>query len=726
MRFPVSAILFLLIFSVANAGNRYTWTSPSANSSASMPCGGGDIGLNVWVENGDVLFYMARSGTYDENNTLLKQGRIRIKLFPNPFTDTLSFRQTLHLDKGYLTISTRNLQMKIWVDVFKPLIHTEISSKIPVKTEVHYENWRYRNRLIRKGEGNQNSWKWAVPEGLQTHADSVFPTQKELTFYHQNCSKTVFDFTVEQQGLQQFSDSLYNPLKNLISGGKLFSNKLYYQGKDTGTYAGTDYQSWIYSSKKKLNNISFSIILHKEQSDAGTWDRNLIKTAAQINLKKDAIQSAKWWNDFYQRSYIRISGKDSVISNNYALFRYMLGCNARGSSPTKFNGGLFTFDPVYVDRKEAFTPDFRRWGGGTYTAQNQRLVHWPMLKNGDVDLMLPQFEFYRKILKNAEIRSKVYWNHPGACFAEQIENYGLPNPVEYGLKRPAGFDKGVEYNAWLEYQWETVLEFCQMIIDAQQYANINLHQYLPLIKSSLQFFDEHYQHLAAQRGRRKLDGNGHLIIYPSSACETYKMATNPAPLIAGLRKLLTQTGDPDSILKRIPPLPYREIQGKKALAPAKSWERINNVETPQLYPVFPWRIYGLGRPDIETAINTYQNDPDALKFRSSRGWKQDNIWAACLGLTEDARKLTFEKLADGPHRFPAFWGPDFDWTPDHNKGGSGMIGLQEMLLQIDNKGQVILFPAWPKDIDVQFKLHAPGIGVVEASMKNGVITRLSH
>jgi hypothetical protein len=189
---------------------------------------------------------------------------------------------------------------------------------------------------------------------------------------------------------------------------------------------------------------------------------------------------------------------------------------------------------------------------------------------------------------------------------------------------------------------------------------------------------------------------------------------------------LTQTGDPDSILKRIPPLPYREIQGKKALAPAKSWERINNVETPQLYPVFPWRIYGLGRPDIETAINTYQNDPDALKFRSSRGWKQDNIWAACLGLTEDARKLTFEKLADGPHRFPAFWGPDFDWTPDHNKGGSGMIGLQEMLLQIDNKGQVILFPAWPKDIDVQFKLHAPGIGVVEASMKNGVITRLSH
>lgn len=32
----------------------YFWTSPSHNSMESMPCGGHDIGLNVWVENGDL------------------------------------------------------------------------------------------------------------------------------------------------------------------------------------------------------------------------------------------------------------------------------------------------------------------------------------------------------------------------------------------------------------------------------------------------------------------------------------------------------------------------------------------------------------------------------------------------------------------------------------------------------------------------------------------------
>jgi len=44
------------------------WDTPSKDASESMPCGGGDIGLNVWVENGDILFYMQRSGSLAENN----------------------------------------------------------------------------------------------------------------------------------------------------------------------------------------------------------------------------------------------------------------------------------------------------------------------------------------------------------------------------------------------------------------------------------------------------------------------------------------------------------------------------------------------------------------------------------------------------------------------------------------------------------------------------------
>ena len=78
------------------------WTSQSVNSSESMPCGGGDIGLNVWVEQGDLLFYVSRSGTFDEDNTLLKLGRVRIS-FEQPL-DSNIFCQTLQLEKGRVLI----------------------------------------------------------------------------------------------------------------------------------------------------------------------------------------------------------------------------------------------------------------------------------------------------------------------------------------------------------------------------------------------------------------------------------------------------------------------------------------------------------------------------------------------------------------------------------------------------------------------------------------------
>ena len=64
-------------------------------------------------------------------------------------------------------------------------------------------------------------------------------------------------------------------------------------------------------------------------------------------------------------------------------------------------------------------------------------------------------------------------------------------------------------------------------------------------------------------------------------------------------------------------------------------------------------------------------------------------------------------MENAPRRFPTFWGPGHDWVPDHNWGGSGMIGLQEMLLQT-NGNKILLFPAWPKDWDVQFKVNITG------------------
>jgi hypothetical protein len=724
------------------------WNGASRDASGSMPCGGGDIGLNVWVENGDLLFYFARSGSFDENNAFLKGGRIRIRLQPNPLEGVV--RQELVLRDGAVVVSGRTrgaaVKIRVWVDVFRPAVHVDMDGSRPLDAEVTYESWRTANRALSGKENNANSYKWGArhaPGGrVVTRRDSIAFALGGVEFFHRNEGETVFDVTVHQQGLDSVRSRLRDPLRGLTFGGLLSGTDMVPGGTTSGRYLDTDFRGWRLVSRRAAKDRHVLLVLETGQvASAAAWELRLKAALAdvQANQRTARETTRQWWAAFWKRSFIYIGDSASPqwqVGRNYQLFRYMLGCNAYGSEPTKFNGGLFTYDPSLVDSSYRFTPDFRNWGGGTMTAQNQRLVYWPMLRSGDFDLMKPQFQFYLRSLKTAELRSRVYWGHDGACFTEQLENFGLPNSAEYGWDMPADHDKGVQYNAWLEYEWDTSLEFCLMMLETKSYSGANIDAYIPFIESCLRFFDEHYRYLAALRGRRALDGDGHLILYPGSAGETYKMAYDASSTIAGLHTVLTRLLElpagtlSDSsrvyftdMLHRLPPLSFRSFGGHPTIAPARVWERVNNKESMQLYPVFPWGVYGIGRPGLDTAINTYKYDTDAVRFRSYIGWKQDNIFAARLGLTAEAASLTVKKLADGPRRFPAFWGPGFDWTPDHNWGGSGMIGLQEMLLQTTGK-KIYLFPAWPAAWDVHFKLYAPYATTVEAELRAGKLVLL--
>ena len=70
-----------------------------------MPLGNGDIGLNVWVQqDGDLLFLIGKTDAWSEVVRLLKLGRVRVKLSPNPFAKGLPFRQELRLRQGEIEI----------------------------------------------------------------------------------------------------------------------------------------------------------------------------------------------------------------------------------------------------------------------------------------------------------------------------------------------------------------------------------------------------------------------------------------------------------------------------------------------------------------------------------------------------------------------------------------------------------------------------------------------
>ena len=93
---------------------------------------------------------------------------------------------------------------------------------------------------------------------------------------------------------------------------------------------------------------------------------------------------------------------------------------------------------------------------------------------------------------------------------------------------------------------------------------------------------------------------------------------------------------------------------------------------------------------------------------------------AYLGLAEQAQDYVV-KRARSKHaasRFPAFWGPNYDWVPDQDHGSVLLKAVQALVMQTDGR-TIHLLPAWPKDWDADFKLHAPGKTVVEGTVRNG-------
>src|SRR5229473_143530 len=112
------------------------WTTPSNDSSGSMPIGNGDIGVNAWVEpSGDLVFYLSKTDAWSESARLLKLGRVRVKLLPNPFVPGQPFSQTLKLSTGEIEIvagkSDSGMKISLWVDANSPVVRIQAKTIRP-------------------------------------------------------------------------------------------------------------------------------------------------------------------------------------------------------------------------------------------------------------------------------------------------------------------------------------------------------------------------------------------------------------------------------------------------------------------------------------------------------------------------------------------------------------------------------------------------------------------
>ena len=742
-------VVFLSLFSVLvahaklPASYNVVWDSPSKDSLDSMPLSGRmGAGANVWVQDGSIWLYLAHNGAYDEQGRLLKLGCVRIT--PKDVTlGATGFRQELDFATGAITIQQGDFRVSLWFAGQTLMIETAFAK--PQALDIAFATWRdqWRDGIRCDMNGAKGNFS---PDHITADADG-------FGWFHRNADVPVDVVGMaRKQGIA--ADAVHDATTRRVFGGALAVEG----GFSKPVAAAVQWQFWDgkawigHTDSNKKHQLA--ITLHAQlNGDPQAW-RNEAKAA----LRPAAIKAAKSdelkrWTEFWSRSHVIINPTaktdDSgfLVGRNYQLFRYMLACNRDGELPLLFNGGIFTTDnkpgringnnndELPISEGGPITPDFRRWMGCRFMSQNERWLGWPTLANGDADLLAPSLAFYRDRSATAAARAKTN-GAEGVVYPEPLDVWGLccVAPLPNGLC-------GAEH---LTYHFSMMLEFAWMALQAHDSLGILISNDLPWIAGTVLFYDTYYRAETKKRTGKELGEDGKLVIYPACGLEFAGGATDPIEVVCGLKRitaglLALPEVSPDwrarleQIQTRLPELPTGLRQGRLSLLPAKSWEReYNKWEPIEMYAYWPYRMAGITKPEtLQLARDTWNTVPsDRAKLcKQDYSWMANVVNMAALAWPEEAKKRAIYKIANNTApqaRFSAFFGPGHDWLPDHNWGGSGMVGIQEMLLAPEPgaHGKLNLFPAWPAEWNVDFKLRAPGQTIVEGVLHGGKLKSL--
>ena len=718
------------------AANDVVWSSLGKNENDSMPVGNGDLAANVWTEpNGDLVLLVSKADAWSELNKPLKLGRIRVRLTPNPFAAATDFKQTLRLEDATVEIRSGSNVIRVWVDANHPVLRVEGSLGQPSAVRASVELWRTKDHPYDEASPDKGGLfglgSHSIP--LDFEADRVLPAARDRVSWAHFNQASVYPIILKQEHLETLLTKYPDPLLHRCFGAALTGPGLVSDG-DLSVKSSAPIRSF---------QVDLTALTTTQTASLEVWQSQLFGLLSKSTGRPARARAdhERWWTDFWNRSWLHVSGSPEAdkVSQGYIMQRYMMAASSRGALPAKFNGGLFTVGhdmPGNVESTPAnHNPDFRQWGG-SYWNQNNRLLYWPLVQTGDFDLLKPWFDLYLNATPLAKDRTRLYFNHAGASFIETIDFWGLPNINDFGWDNPK-----TEVNSqWMRYHIQGTLEVLAEMLD--QY---DVTEDAVFAKEKIAPFGDAIVTYYAQHWPR--DPNGKIRMTPAQSLETYQLdAVNPTPDIAGLKHVLPRLlGLPQSVTApaqraawkktlddlppiptgktakgKIPPLGQGDADGTMVILPAEKYGRTRNSENPESYVAFPYRLYGVGKPELDLARNTFK----ARLFPQDTCWGQDGPQAAVLGLTDVAQKAAIHEFtAYGNQRFSWFWRTGHDYIPDLDNGGTGMITLQLMLMQTDGK-RIQLLPAWPKSWTADFKLHAPYRTTVEGHVENGVVSNL--
>ncbi len=741
MKAKAIAILFLCCTGFVRAGRmtpyQVIWQSASQDPTGQMPLGNGDMAAGVYAIEDDALYLLlSKNDAFTYNGDIFKTGRVRIALQPNPFGSGQPFRQTLELETGSVQIEANGVSIRIWADAKRPVMHVQIEAPQEVAVTAEPDLWE------RIDDCAFNVTRAPIPEPTQ---DVRLERNGSILWYYAVGDRSVYPTELQYYEIEHMAGQSVDPYRFNTFGNLLESPDL---TLTDGHLAGSGQR--------------FDIRIHsltRQAPQVTDWIEAIEDLARKpLDVTLDWQAHRTWWSTFWDRSWITVSdntlppadrhrldsegytatrpGQDAgaLVAQSYNVFRYLMACQSRGQIQTKFNGGLFT-QPLRYDKKPGLVAnqradgqwvsheDDRLWGR-RFTYQNQRLLYWPLLMSGDGDLMKPFFDYYWNLLPVRRAITQAWFGHPGTYYRENIEPTGGERDCGRTGKPPKtkpGKNKGEGY--YHSYYFTSGLETVAMMIE---YVKVFGDEHfrdtvlVPFAREILLFFDKHYER----------DAEGKLRLDPAMVLETWWIAVNPAPDVAGLLHTLDEllamkAGSAQDqahwqrFRQEIPEVHLQEIEGRKAIAPALSWKMKKNSENGLLYPVFPFRLFGLGLGTEDLVDWTLQHRTNKNAF-NHKCWTQDQIHWAYAGNAAEAQAGLVHRFrhASPQCRFPLYGTEGPDSCPDFDHFGSGSTALQRMLVQ-EAGDKILLLPAWPANWDADFKLHVAQKTVIHGTVKEG-------
>ncbi|WP_425551168.1 glycosyl hydrolase family 95 catalytic domain-containing protein [Actinoallomurus vinaceus] len=377
-----------------------------------------------------------------------------------------------------------------------------------------------------------------------------------------------------------------------------------------------------------------------------------------------------WWHDFWQRSFVQysgLSGDADYLENVYYLATYMIASGGYGDYPFHFINGVYRS-----------TGDQTKWSYG-YWYWNQRDVYNSFLASNHADLLSTFNRLYSRNQGALKSYTNTRYGVDGLWVPETMGWDGNARGTINSDYTKDILSTGTEaaYNMYLQYRYTN---------DANYLRNTAY----PFMRDVVKFY-------AAKLSR---DGSGKYTMASSNSHETYWDVPGAITDLAAVKSLFpvtiqaSQTLGLDAdlrtqwqnILDNLAPYP---TDGSAYLPHTPPIAQTRNDENVASEVIWPYNTTGIGAPDYQTAVNTWNRRP----FPYDNVWANDAIQAARLGLGDQAyngMRTMLQKYQNYPNGLTANTNGVFEYLGVH------LSVVNESLLQSYND-KIRVFPAVPSD-----------------------------